>query len=387
MKRVAIITLYHKNYNFGGQLQAYALHNIISSYDFECQVVDLAPANKMRKIRIIGLRKTFTRFCDKVKLKFYCAIDRSMKAGMQKKIELFDKFMSEIPHTAEYNDSNIYMIEKDYDYWITGSDQVWNPEAFCLNQVYLLRGITHGIKISYAASHWDAQYTVAQKKLLRNCLRDFAALSAREEALAEIISECIHKPVATVLDPTLLLSSKQWDEIVVLPNVTQKYAFVYLIHPCNRTKKNIYRYCQDHNLKMVIVPHAQGWYKSADEKYYDIQAAAIGPREWIGYIKNAEIVFTDSFHGTVFSVIYHKKFWSFENLTGNEKNNSHFRKYSFLKKLVLDYRCVPYSFDLNQDFTDEPILYGNADKSLNLLKNYSMKYLNSALETGEMLND
>lgn len=138
---------------------------------------------------------------------------------------------------------------------------------------------------------------------------------------------------------------------------------------------------------MVIVPHAQGWYKSADEKYYDIQTAAIGPREWIGYIKNAEIVFTDSFHGTVFSVNYHKNFWSFENLTGNEKTDKCFRKYSILRKIGLEHRRVPYSFDIKQEPIDEPIDYEDADKKLSCLKKHSMHFWESALGVGDEVND
>ena len=134
---------------------------------------------------------------------------------------------------------------------------------------------------------------------------------------------------------------------------------------------------------MVIVPHAQGWYKAADERYFDVQAAAIGPAEWLGYIKNAEIIFTDSFHGTIFSVNYHKKFVSFENLSGDAEKDSGLRKYSILRRLGLADRCVPYSYDLNSEILAEDIDYASVDQRLQELRKHSESYLAKALGLAE----
>ncbi|MCM1334431.1 MAG: polysaccharide pyruvyl transferase family protein [Bacteroides sp.] len=379
MKKVAIVTLFHGNYNFGGQLQAYALQKVIAGYGIECEVVNYHPRNKYKRIRVLKFSVVIFRFYHKAQFKIHVLTSKKLKQDFKKKSELFESFMREIPQTKEYCDDMLSDIKDRYDYWISGSDQVWNPEIFYGAPLYLLKGV-QGKKISYAASSSNAYYNKKQTEELKISLSDFTALSCREEALTNAIHRVTEKEVFTVLDPTLLPDSKAWDELSIKPDVDEKYAFVYLIHASDIARKNIYYYCHKHNLKMIIVPHAQGWYKSAEEKYYDIQATAIGPKEWIGYIKYAEIVFTDSFHGTIFSVNYHKNFISFEKLTGNEEVDVQSRKYSILKQLSLLERCVPYSFDLEDRIVKTDIDYSMADKVMKELRTSSEDFLKKALD-------
>lgn len=380
MKKAAIVTLFHNNYNFGGQLQAYALQKVVSDLGLKTEVIDYDSQNKIKKMKALSLYTIISRFYHKLQMKFHLSLNRELKNGFEKKKVLFDRFMEKIPHSKTYTNETINRIYNSYDFWIVGSDQVWNPEAFTGGSLYLLEGV-FGVKLSYAASSLNAHYTIEQAKLIKHCLQDFAAISAREYGLTNMLSKITKHSVKTVLDPTLLLNYTEWDKIAVKPDIDKKYAFVYLVHISNEVRKNIHAYCKKNDLTMIIVPHSQGWYKSADEKYYDIQALAIGPREWIGYIKYAEIVFTDSFHGTVFSVNYHKKFLSFENLTGNKKKDVGLRKYSFLKSISLETRCVSYSYNLERDFTNSEIDYFEPDSLLEKYRLESVDYLKRALET------
>lgn len=379
MKKAAIITLYHKNYNFGGQLQAYALQKVVSDLGLMVEVIDYDSQNKIKKIKALSPYTIISRFYHKLQMKFHLSLKRELKNGFAKKKVLFDRFMEKIPHSKTYTNDTINTIYNSYDFWIVGSDQVWNPEAFTGASLYLLEGVC-GVKMSYAASSLNARYTIEEAKLIKHCLQDFVAISARELGLTNTLSKITERSIKTVLDPTLLLKYNEWDKIAVKPDIDKKYAFVYLVHISDEVRKNIYTYCKKNNLTMIIVPHSQGWYKSADEKYYDIQALAIGPQEWIGYIKYAEIVFTDSFHGTVFSVNYHKRFLSFENLTGDEKKDVGFRKYSFLKSISLETRCVSYSYNLERDFTNVEIDYLIPDSLLEKYRLESVDYLKRALE-------
>lgn len=379
MKRAAIVTLFHNNYNFGGQLQAYALQTVITSYGIECDIIDYNPQNKYKKMKALSYKTIISRFYHKFQMKFHQMLNSQLKSDFDRKGMLFQVFMNNMQHTKEIHNKDISTIAADYEYWITGSDQVWNPEAFTGSPLYLLKGVS-GKKFSYAASSKNAKYDSRQKEELKNALESFSAVSVREKGLEKAIADISGKTVTTVSDPTLLLSSREWDSIAVEPSIKEKYAFVYLIHISNEVRRNIFNYCRKHKLKMVIVPHAQGWYKSADEKFYDIQAAAIGPAEWIGYIKNADVVFTDSFHGTVFSVNYHKQFVSFENVTGNPQIDNGLRKYSVLKQLGLLARCVPYSHDLDSGIISSKIDYIRVDERLNMLRKQSRGFLEKALD-------
>lgn len=382
MKRVGIVTLYHNNNNFGGQLQAYALQKVVSSYGVDCVVIDYNSKNKYKKIKVLSFKTIASRFYHKFQMKYHQHLNSRIKTDFCRKGVLFRSFMEKIPHTKEIHNEDISAITSDYDYWITGSDQIWNPEIFIGSPLYLLKCV-NGKKISYAASSLNAKYTNEQAHELRSALDSFSAISVREKGLETAISKISGESVLTVLDPTLLIASDEWNEIAVYPLMKEQYAFVYLVHISDEARANIYSYCKKHHLKMIIVPHVQGWYKSADEKYYDIQAAAIGPAEWIGYIKNAEIVFTDSFHGTIFSINYHKQFISFENITGDAYSDNSLRKYSILKQLGLLKRCVPYSFNLENTVTTEKIEYEQVDAILDKLRKKSRNFLETALEIKE----
>lgn len=386
MKKVAIVTLYHKNYNFGGQLQAYALQKVVESYGFDCKVVDYIPENNLKKkIKVFSLKTIIPRVLSKCQMKFHLMTNKKLLNGVNNKKILFNKFMDMIPHTSEYDKETFSEICNSFDYWIVGSDQVWNPKF--LNgydaSIYLLESVT-GKKIAYAASSGIPIYTEEQKKILKKALPYFSAISLREIWLSNAISDIISKQTSVVLDPTLLLDSVDWYKLTLQPRINDKFAFVYLVLSCDDTKKNIYDYCKKNGLKMVIVPHAQNWYKSADEKYYDVQALEIGPKEWLGYIKNAEVIFTDSFHATAFSINFHKKFLSFEYLSDDENKNNCSRKYSLLNQLGLLNRCVPYDLNM-QDYNiiESDIDYTSSDEKLNMLRSFSENFLKTALDVKE----
>lgn len=384
MKKAAIVTLYHNNYNFGGQLQAYALQRtveLLGDGDIECSVIDYAPENKYKRLRVLSCKTILQRFIKKTQMKYHKIKNKEFMLGFDKKTKLFDEFMQLVRHTEEYTNDTICKISDTYDYWITGSDQVWNPETYIGAPLYFLKGM-RGIKIAYAASSL-LEYNSVQEKEIYDALEDFAAVSVRECGYARTISHIINCDVDVVLDPTLLLCAKDWNQISVEPSIQERYAFVYLINASDKERKNVYFACKRHGLRVVIVPHAQGWYHCADDKYYDIRAAAIGPREWIGYIKNAEIVITDSFHGTIFSVNYHKRFLSFDNITGNEQADIGLRKYSILNMLGLSERCVPYGFNPEQPCVFEDIDYTEADRKLQSYRESSLQFLKDALQVRE----
>ena len=370
------------NYNFGGQLQAYALQNYVSRLGFECEMISYNSKSRYKKIKYLPPKIVFSRFFHKFQMKYHTIFNPQLRKSFEKKAHLFMCFMKGIPHTSEIHNDDIEKISSLYDYWITGSDQVWNPEMFIGSPLNLLKNVK-GKKISYAASSNDAKYTTEQANEIKSSLESFSAISVREKGLEKAISLITKQSVSTVLDPTLLIGQNEWNKIAITPKEEKKYAFVYLIHVSDDVRRNIYEFCHRNGLTMIIVPHTQGWYKSADEKYYDKQAAAIGPAEWVGYIKNAEIVLTDSFHGTIFSIIYHKQFLSFENITGDPHKDDGLRKYSILNQLGISNRCVSYSFDLNNDLTFSPIVYEQVDEKLNTLREKSCIFLKNALDIGE----
>ena len=377
--KTAIVTLYHNNHNFGGQLQAFALQNKIRELGYDCEVIDLDVQDKYRKIKTLGIRKTVSRMCSKIAYRVQMRLHPQLHAGLALRRERFQAFMERIPHTEPLGKHEITERAASYDIWVTGSDQVFNPENFMQSSAYLLDHVQGKTKVAYAVSSLNGKYRKSEKAILKDSLASFTAISAREKPLAETLSEIAGREVATVLDPTLLYPSSFYDTIAQDPPTEEPYAFVYLIHPCDALKKRLYLWCRANGLKMVIVPHAQGWYKSADEKYYDEQALGIGPEEWIGYLKNASVVFTDSFHGTLFSVNYHKIFWSFDKVDPSAEEARRLRSFGFLSQVGLYSRALSYETDLAGRDLLAPPSYEQADECLDELRTASERYLKESL--------
>ena len=376
-KKAAIYTLYKGNRNYGGLLQAYALQKKIEEYDYECSLIsytDKRHQNIFNRVFRIGISGVF-----KICLRKFKNVLCLRKAEYQREEELtinaFQKFEHSIPHTKEFAPANIKECGMDYDVFITGSDQVWSPN--CWNDTAFLKFVPKDkIKFSYAASLGSAILSSKEKEFIRNGLRGFDAVSVREKNVQELIQQLTDKKVKDVLDPTLLIEGKEWKQLMEKPERDlSDYAFMYSIGQNKTAKKQIYNFCKKNNMKVVTVTHLQTGYKREDIKYSDIQLYAVSPLQWVWLIAKAKMVFTDSFHGTAFSINLNKKFYCFGE-TGNKTRIE--RIESLLKQLGIENRI------LTQFLVEEnEINYEEVNKKLEDLRKKSCDYISCVLKGGK----
>lgn len=308
----------------------------------------------------------------RIKIKF----DRDMNNGMNERRELFSKFLNEIPHTNPIDTKEIKKICNKFDVCITGSDQVWHPGIW--NDAYLLRFAHH--KVAYAASVGVTVFTNAQKRELEEALKGYSAISVRERGVTQMIQKLTTLRVQEVLDPTLLYMPQDWEKIMCPIEITKPYVFMYAIdnHPAFR--RHVYEYCQSRKFQLVTIPFNQSHYKISDMRYTDRPLYAVGPRQWIWLIKNAEMVFTDSFHGTAFCVQFKKDFWSFEAPCGKGIPNDTKRIFSLLSKFSLQERIIDFNEFPDAEKISERIDYSGLDKCLSKLRNESTEFLEQAIK-------
>ena len=150
-----------------------------------------------------------------------------------------------------------------------------------------------------------------QKKIFKNSLSDFKAVSVREKSAEDLIKDLSPVPVQTVLDPTLLLQKEDWDEICSERIVNEDYVFCYFLGENKRSRRLAAEFAKKNGLKLVTIPHAGGWIKLADRKFGDEKLFDATPNDFLSLIKHAKYVFTDSFHAVVFSYIYQKQYFIF----------------------------------------------------------------------------
>ncbi len=319
--KIAIITHYHQSQNYGGNLQAYALCEVLRQLGTVSAQLQI-PVSPVENISIstsIGTRiRTFLKKTPSYMIR---AVQRKIAQICHQKAyanavtlrhQSFHHFHHDlIPHSDTiYTHDNIADSLAKYDIFITGSDQVWNPIWY--TPAFRLDFVPSDVpKFSYAASVSAKVLTEEQKETFRQSLRNYIGVSVREEDTVSLLEPL--SPVTPVhsLDPTLLLTYEDWDKIAAGRIVDEPYMFCYFLDTGKKLRKLAYDYAKKHGLKVVAIPFLMDTYNQWDKKYSDILLPDTSPEKFISLVKYAEVVCTDSFHASVFSSLYQKEYYAF----------------------------------------------------------------------------
>ena len=305
--KIGIITIQHNSSNYGACLQAYALWKYIENKVDDCELIDVyrpdqkgyIPSEKfpypMRKDNYIIRCKRFIKRILGIQTKQ--EIQYSVKAKIK-----FDRFNSRIKYSMAYKGIDaLYSNPPVYDIYISGSDQLWNPmQPYCM-EPYFLTFVSEGQKkISYATSIGITKLTNKEKQKFKLWLSSFDAISVREYQGKKLLDSFIgNKEIKQVPDPTFLLDIEDWEKIAVKPGIDRRYILLFIL----QWSPELVTYCkclsQESNLQLIVLMQTQP--ECHDKSYLAVVDA--GPQEFIGYIADAEMVITDSFHATVFSII------------------------------------------------------------------------------------
>lgn len=304
------ITTFQRAHNFGAQMQMYALYNFLRSkghdvwiLDYHCPPVEDPYVN-------MTFYKNLKRYLRKnifEGVKMLLGDIRSIMKGYQElKISRFIGFTNENFQLTKRFDNNNDM-PSDFDVLITGSDQLWNYQITKgRREVYFLDDSSesnqHPRRIAYAVSVEKAcfQYLIDDKDYVKKVLGKFSWVSVREKALADILHEQFGICADTVIDPSLFLSKEDCLKIAIKPKETN-FLCVYKVNHTTYLTKLAELIAKEKGLKIVYVNAATVALEKAD---------SYGPREILGFICYADAVLTSSFHGTAFSIICKKDFYS-----------------------------------------------------------------------------
>lgn len=372
--KIGILTLYYKNHNFGGLLQAYALQKAIeeigSSAEQICYKMGQAP--KSRKILLnIG----YKGILGTIKMLFK-SNKKANKLRMARG-EAFDKFEEKVPHSDRVYDFNsVAEATALYDAFIVGSDQIWNAGSdfprFCLDFVKGKK------KLSYAASLNADSLVRTQRTELVQYLDDFSGIAVREQGVANILKTLTRKDVECVVDPVFLLDGNRWDKIGKKPNLNENYVLCYFLGDDREQRKSVVEFAKIVNCKLVFFPHIiNESYRSCDNDIGDIQETSGGPEEFLGWIENAQYIITDSFHAVAFSVIFHKCFFALPRYVNGQKKMNN-RQIDFLKSIGLQERFIQAEI-LKSSAVNKSIDYSVVDEIIARRRKESYDYLKTAL--------
>ena len=302
MKRIGIITI-HNSPSFGASLQSFALFRYVQQQGCECEIIDLyRPANDgfVRSHRYTSYAEKNRTFLQrqKARLRQNPLLRKSSKAWNHVCKQKFDDFNSMLRLSQPYRRvDDLYQNPPAYDVYISGSDQLWNPDQpFCIEPYFLTFVRNGGKKISYASSIGLSALPQKVKSDFREWLLDFDAISVREKTAKSLVGQLVGKEVKEVLDPTFLLDITEWEKLAIVP-LEGDYVLLFTLSLNQHLLEFATRYACEKGLAVV----GMGNWDSPNENVKKVDD--VGPREFLGYIQHAKAVFTDSFHGTVFSII------------------------------------------------------------------------------------
>lgn len=310
--KIGIATV-HKAPNYGANLQTYALWRYLSNEGHDCEVLDI-PLNAQPprfplsrpeyyecptpslSVRIKSqLRKILVVFG--IKKPIYTP--PPILPAAQKK---FDEFNQLINYSCRYDLlADLYANPPHYDLYVTGSDQVWNPtQHYCLEPFFLTFAPMGSRKISYAASIGIEELRENERIQFKQWLSSYEAISVREKVGCQLVKDITgREDIEQVIDPTFLLSQDEWRSFAIMPQCKNPYILVFTLGHNQELIDYALRLKSESGYAVKVVCMMALPNPGLD--YESITDAC--PRELIGYMAQAELVLTDSFHGTVFSIL------------------------------------------------------------------------------------
>lgn len=373
MKKTVGIATLHTAINYGVYLQAYALQEKIRSFGYDTQIInyDKRLDKEKKKTKIQRAARFWSHvkgFHEIVERKKFRTIPQSKRRERE-----FARFSNErfsfSPYCNDCNDVRTFADEK-YCACVCGSDQIWNPNHTQMNPFYFLDFVSSDKKIAYSPSVSCISIPEQYKDDFYKKVGDFRFISTREKTGSDLVEQGIQRQCPTVIDPTLLFNSEFYNDLAVKQRlVEEKYILCYFLNFSELHQKTVQAVKNKYGLKVVTVP-------CAPEAYTEIEGEKIFAcvEEFLALVRDAEFVITDSFHGTSFSTIYRKPFYSIKNY-GDEGKFT--RLNDFLSSIGLEKRIITKdNIDaLTVDFAE----YSHAQSKLADWIEQSSEYLENAL--------
>ncbi len=378
--KIGIVTLPF-NSNYGGILQAYAIQSVLKKMGHEVETVNRVSKGMPISLKVLSFGKRFVK-------RYLMGKKVVVRTWPNKKESLFIA-----QHTRKFIDTYIDLtrfLESEKEFkslaggsfgaWVVGSDQVWRPKySPDLSNHYLgfLPENDKSVKISYAASfgvdHWE--YSESESESCKNLIKKFDAVSVREESGIELCKKHFGMEAVQMLDPTLLVEKKEYIGLVKNDHLPEqdKKLLTYILDRNPRVIEMVKK-VEEHFQLESFSTMPSNFFRNVGKKNIE-QCVAPPVTNWIKGFMDAEFVITDSFHGTVFCIIFNKPFIALGNV---KRGMSRFS--SLLKIFGLEDRLVTDS-DLNIDkIINSEIDFEKVNEILDKKKEEAFSFLKKALD-------
>lgn len=351
--KIGILSFQNTN-NFGAYLHVIALYKKLKQMGCDVQVIDYM-CSELNRREVPRLQLSFS-------LKAILSIFIS-GIILKKKYKCLRKELSSIVQlTRQYDENNIKSINSLFDRFMVGSDIVWALDVTGYDYNYFLNFVKdNNKKVAFSSSVGDCNKFKDDSKL-SNLLRGFTQIAVRETEAQEWVRSISGKYADYVCDPTMLLTSKEWDECIKPKNYHSDYALVYFVDKDRKCLKDAIEYSRKHDLKVKFIN-----YGLPVKDVEIVKPTSLS--EFIGLIKHSKMLFTASYHGMLFGLYYHKELMYY--------NRAHKSRMSSLATILgVEDKCGD---SLNvKDYL--PINYVDVEKRINEFRGKSEEVLQKMVE-------
>jgi len=371
-KKIGILT-FHNAHNYGAVLQAYALKTKLNRMGHETVVLNYRNkyiGRNYKKVLHIDFWKRdilpsrWGKVIREIRDVFYGLPE------WQKQWQVFEDFTNEKLLDGEKKELTLEEVAaKDIDVYVLGSDQIWARElTHGMDPAYFGQFAPGKKKISYAASVPNGSVPENEKPYFKQYLESLSHISVREEKLAKSLRELTGREIDTVIDPTLLLEKEDYQDLLHEKPLKQRdYVFAYFVVESEVLSRLAKKAAELSGYELVELHYKKTPTINGENMVFDA-----GPSEFLTYIRDAKMVITNSFHGTVFSILFQKKFYSVYKENGRIEN--------LLGFLGLSDRHIQDESGIR--LADE-IDYGESEARLKEYRQKSVDFLSKALNDSE----
>lgn len=385
-KKVAIVCCYFKH-NYGSMLQAYATQKILDDFGIQNEIINidenvdfLRGKRKYYLSQALNFSFIRTKF-GMIKLKIDKKVNRKLAENIAIRDKKYDQFKKEAfrltkPYKTYEELKDV--CKKKYKSVIVGSDQLWLP-VNVVADYYTLSFVPQGVdRISFSTSFGISFIPEKYEEAYKNFLNKIDYLSVREDSGIDLVKNLTGRDASLVCDPTILFNNEEW---MIIQNeeriIKDKYIFCYFLGRSVEHRKFAERLKEKTGYKIVSLNHCDEYVKYSDV-FADETPYNIGPSEFLNLIRNAEYVCTDSFHGTVFSLINNIKFFTFRRYSAKSKISTNSRIDSLLNIVDLKERLLVGNEDINMEL-EKTIDFNIVNEKLGKFRRHSKDFLRQAL--------
>ena len=371
MRRVGILTFHH-SYNCGSMMQAYALQTIVSRMGYQSSIINFSNA---------GQKKLYETFfpVDSLKNVVKNVILLPRKACIERNNDAYKRFITDHFELDGPVVRDPYALDSDgFDVVIAGSDQIWNITIEDGDDAYFLPWVKDARKVAYAPS-FGAKNPMKYSdnpQSYASYLKDFNAVSVRERNGQRWIRELAGLDAPVVLDPTLLLDACDYSALEQgVSGLPERYIFYYSPGYSADINRLVERVSRKYELPVVAFNAKHFYLNGMNFSSKFLLPSVESPATYLSLIKNASVVFTTSFHGTIFSTVYRKPFWTVKNggMFGDDD-----RVLTLAATLGLEDRLCPIVFDDGIDYLSDAD-WASFEGFLSVEREKSMAWLSCAL--------